>query len=643
MIKDSHPLKCKTCGSFIKTKMKALILAGGRGSRLNKFTRNKNKSMIKIFEKPIIEYNLEQAVEINANEIIIVVGYKKEEIIKYVGKEYKGIKVSYVVQKQQKGLVHAINCAKEKIGNSDFLLMLADEIVIDVGIRKMVDKFKKENLFAVCGIVNENDKISIGKTYSAMVNEKGRIFRLIEKPKFPINKIKGTGHCVFKNEILNYIDKTPISMKRGEKELVDMIQEAVDEGRKVYVYPVSKKYTNVNTEEDFNFARELIKKNNPRILIVHTQMKYFGGAELLIVELANWLTKKGIKNDILSLSKSKEVQDMLINTEIIIPMHNIDLQPPGFKNTKDILNFIRVYKKELKKIIKNYDVINFHNFPVTWTLFPRKKPCVWMLNEPPNLWSKPNANWKLKLMNKIRNYLDRFIVNNSVDIICVADDFNQKRTLERYRRDSRIVFYGVNYDFFSKGKPKKAENKFDLKDKFVIIQSGVLSEQKNQLESIKSIEKIKNKIPNALLILAGNPEEGYKKKLEEYIQKNHLQKYVLFTGNLNREEVRDLYSSCDVGLFPVGKQGGWLAPFELLCSGKPLIVSEEIGIASIIKKFNLGISTSDYAKALIDVYENYEKYKKLAKESAKFVKKNFGWDVFADKMIKAYRDSWKRM
>ena len=93
--------------------MKALILAGGRGSRLNEFTKDKNKSMIKLFEKPLIEYNLEHALEAEVSEIIIVVGYKKEEVMKYVGKEYGGIKVNYVLQKKQKGVVHAIECAKE--------------------------------------------------------------------------------------------------------------------------------------------------------------------------------------------------------------------------------------------------------------------------------------------------------------------------------------------------------------------------------------------------------------------------------------------------------------------------------------------------------------------------------------------------
>jgi len=621
--------------------MKALILAGGRGSRLNEFTKDNNKSMVLLFEKPIIEYNLEHAVEAEVSEIVILIGYKGEEIKKYVGNEYKGIPVRYAVQKEQRGIVHAIECAREMIGDSDFFLMLADEILPKAKIKEMIKKFKKEELFAVCGVVYENDRLSIGKTYSAMTNETGRTFRLIEKPKVVINKIKGTGHCILKNDMLNYIERTPINANRGERELVDWIQVAIDDGKKVYIYPINKEgYVNINTKEDYELGKELIRKSNPRVLIVHTQMKYLGGAELLITELANWLTRRGIKNDILALSKSKEVERNLINTEIIIPRHNIDLQPPGFKTTKDIIKFIRVYRKELKKLSKRYDLINFHNFPTTWTLFPRKKPCVWMLNEPPNLWSKPKANFILKIMNKIRNRIDKDIVKKSIDIICVADEFNKSRTKERYGKDARIVYYGVNYDFFSKGNAEKAKKKFNLKNRFVVMQSGMIIDTKNQLESVKIINKIKEKIPSVLLVLAGKiADEKYKKKINDCIKENKLEKNILFAGNLNREELRDLYKASDVGLFPIGKQGGWLAPFELLCSGVPIIVSEEMGAASIVKKFNLGIATLDYSKALLEVYNKKKEYKKQAKTASDFIKKNLGWNIFSDKMIKSFEDA----
>jgi len=623
--------------------MKAVILAGGRGSRLNEFTKDKNKSMIKIFEKPLIEYNLDHAVEAGVSEIIIVLCHKPQEIIDFVGDEYQGIKVRYIIEKEGNGLVAAIENAKELIGKSDFILMLADEIIVNAKLKEMTRKFKKEELFAICGITYEEDKYSIGKTYTAMVNEKGRAFRLIEKPKVKINNIKGTGHCILKNEILYYIDRTPINAIRGQKELVDLIQVAIDDGKKVEIYPITKNYINVNTKEDYELAKEMIRKNNPKVLVVHTQMKYFGGAELLIVELCNWLTKKGIKNDIFALSKSKEVENELINTDIIIPKHNIDLQPPGFKNIKDILDFIIIYRKNLKKIIKDYDVINFHDFPTTWTLWPRRKPAVWFMNLPPNLWSKPNAGIFLKTLNKFRIFLDRFIVRNSMDIITVAEALNEIRARERYGKNARMIYFGINHEFFSGGNSRNVKKKFNLENKFVVVQSGMLTGVKNQIESIKTIEKLKEKIPNILLVLTGRDDVEYRKKLDEYIKQKKLEKWILFAGNLpTREELRDMYKAADVGLYPIGKQGGVLAPFEVLCAGTPVIVSKEIETASLVKENNLGIVTENYSEAVLEVYKNQKKYKEQAKKSSLWIEKNLSWNVFADRMIKAYKDAWKR-
>ena len=630
--------------------MKALILAGGRGKRLENWTENKNKSMMELWGKHILEYNLDHAVEAGVNEIVLVVCYKKQDVMKAFGKQYKGVKITYVDEgfKEgelgRKGLVDAIETAKEAIGNSDFILMLSDEIIIDAKIREMLRRFREKDLFAICGIVPEQDAGSIGKTYTAMVNEKKRAFRLIEKPKVKINNIKGTGHCVFKNDILSYIERTPVNAFRNQKEMVDMIQVAIDDGKNVEMFPISDKYINVNTKEDFDLAKELIRKNNPKVLIVHNQMKYYGGAELLIVELANWLTKRGIKNDILTLSKSRKVEEDLINTEIIIPKNDIDLRPPGFKDIKDIFKAIKVFRIKLKEIYKNYDVINLHDFPTTWTLWPRKKAAVWFMNQPPGLWSKPDAGLFYKFIHKFRVHLDRFVVRKTMDRICVLDEFNKMRAGKRYGRNSKVVYCGVNHNFFSRGNAEKGFKEFDgLKGKFIIMQSGQISGIKNQIASIKAVEKIKDKIPNVLLVLTGKEDPEYKKQLDEYIKKNKLEKYVryiLFFGE--REKLRNLYKTADIGIFPIGKQGGWLAPFEMLCSGVPVIMSSDMGSSLIAKDNNLCIVTKDYVEAILEIYKNQKKYKKQAKQAAKFIGNNLSWEIFSDRMIKAYREAWKK-
>ena len=474
--------------------MKAVIIAGGKGTRLKEFSEDKNKAMLEIYDKTILEYNLDRAIEAKVIEIILVLCHKSEEIIKKIGKDYNGVRVTYVIEKEGKGIVNAIHNARDAIGKSDFILMLGDEILINADIVGMLKKFRREDLFAICGIVNEKDKSSIKKTYSVLSNEDGRIFRLIEKPRFPISDIKGTGHCVFRNEILDYIDKTPINMYRNQKELVDMIQCAVDDGKNIKIHKIAEGYANINEFEDLNMAKEMIKKIKPKVLIIHNQMKYYGGGELLIVELANELTRRGIKNDILALSKSEEVENALLNTEIITPNNNIDLRPPGYKNMGDIFNAIKVFRKKLKEIEKNYDVINFHDFPVTWTLWPRKKPCVWFMNLPPNLYSKPDAGFFYKTLNKVRIWLDKFIVRQSVDIITVAESLNLIRAKKRYGKQAKLIDFGIDYNFFSKGNAQRAIKKFNLKNKFVVVQSGILCDVKNQFESVKAIEKVKDKI-----------------------------------------------------------------------------------------------------------------------------------------------------
>ncbi|NJD54193.1 MAG: nucleotidyltransferase family protein [Candidatus Methanoperedens sp.] len=230
--------------------MKALILAGGRGKRLEGVSDNRNKCMLELKGRPLIEHNLNNIIKLNINEIVIVVGYRAEDIINTYGIEYKGKKIKYVIQSNQHGLVHAIESSKEALGSEDFMLFLGDEILINPKHKEMIEIFNNEGLFGICGIVIEKDRSKIKHTYSIFNDEGGRIYRLIEKPRNPQNDMQGTGNCIFKNELLSYIEKTPINQVRGEKELPDLIQCAIDEGKIVKSFIICDKYSNINSEED---------------------------------------------------------------------------------------------------------------------------------------------------------------------------------------------------------------------------------------------------------------------------------------------------------------------------------------------------------------------------------------------------------
>lgn len=237
--------------------MKAVILAAGRGKRLEGITEPCNKCMLKFCGQYLIEYSLKSARSGNVREIIIVVGYRAEDIINTFGISYEGIKIRYVIQRELKGLVNAIESCQEALEGEDFMLFLADELLINPKPDEMIGLFEKESPFVICGVTEVEDLSLISRTYSVIHNPSdARIYRLIEKPRQPVNNLMGTGNCIFRNSILDYIPITPINQTRQQKELPDLIQCAIDDGHAVKLFHIRAQYVNINTPDDIRVAAE---------------------------------------------------------------------------------------------------------------------------------------------------------------------------------------------------------------------------------------------------------------------------------------------------------------------------------------------------------------------------------------------------
>jgi len=253
--------------------MKALILAAGRGRRLQDGEDDLNKCMHTFNGKYLIQYSLESAILSEVEEIVIVVGYQAESIVNAFGISYEDRRIRYVLQSDLKGPVDAMEQAREALEGDDFFLFLGDEILCDPHPAEMVRLFHEEELFAVCGVTQVVDIDTIRKTYAVLYNPfDHRIYRLIEKPRNPTNSFMGTGNCVFRNGILDYISCTPVNQIRNEKELPDLIQCAIDDGNSVKLFPLASGYVNVNTADDAliaeNFFREGCPKWKDRITVL---------------------------------------------------------------------------------------------------------------------------------------------------------------------------------------------------------------------------------------------------------------------------------------------------------------------------------------------------------------------------------------
>ena len=381
-----------------------------------------------------------------------------------------------------------------------------------------------------------------------------------------------------------------------------------------------------------------------KVLIVHPYMAFYGGAETLILHLLDYLNKNDIQSSLATLSLNPQLADLCSKTEFITPKKTFEykLRSTGLLNALGISKDILELRGLIKQRINQFDVINVHNFPATWSVYPNngpKKPVIWMCNEPPDLWNNPHPSLFLKLLKDIGLACDRYIVNKAITEICVADDFNHRRILERYGRESDIIYYGIDYDIFSRGQDKAVIEKYHLDEKFIVLQAGVLTPQKNQLHSIKAIEALRRHIPNIKLILAGLGANSYEQTLREYVQYSDLDQYVLFTGHISKQELADLYKACNAAIFPTKSQGGWLAPFEAMCAKKPVIVSPEMTASSLLKKEKIAVITNDFTKAILDIYENPNKYIEIGNHGHEWVKDNLGWERFSHDMVKIFNAS----
>jgi glycosyltransferase involved in cell wall biosynthesis len=369
-----------------------------------------------------------------------------------------------------------------------------------------------------------------------------------------------------------------------------------------------------------------------RVLIVHPKMTFYGGAELLVVRLANYLTRQGVANAVLTTVMAPEIEQDFKGTRLIYPT-------AMRQETIRFTNFPRIVlclHQALSRHVDHYDVINPHNFPANLALFLLNRPCVWMCNEPPEIaldFEQAGPGTPRRFFLRLLIAWDRQVVRKYVRNAVVADGFNRDRFEKIYGFKPSVIHYGIDHEFFADGPSQRTEKRSDT---FNVLHVGVLTRFKNQMESVTTVQKLKRVIPNIRLVLAGLGTGSYLACLRDYINEKGLEDNVHITGHLNRYQLRDLYHSCDVLLHPIKPQGGWLSPFEALSARLPIVVSSEMTASELISKNNLGVVTRDYASALLEIYRDREEHARRAEERAQWVKDHLTWDHFCQKMLESF-------
>lgn len=265
--------------------MKAVITAGGKGTRLYPISRAYPKELIPFCGIPVIEYSINILRDNGIKDILILAGTKKGALQDYLGNgNIFGVNISYIIQENPKGLGHAVQTIEPYIDDENFILLLGDNIYIgDVNIEKMMKSHIRYNASSTIFIEHllQPEKYGVVK-FNRLDNDINNITDLYEKPrdesikeKFKINSgwYAIAGIYIFNKNIFNYLRETPKGFN-NEIQLTDAIKLSLDKGNKILGYIFNGRRIDVGTwdylaeEKNFynsldqNKLREIINNRN---------------------------------------------------------------------------------------------------------------------------------------------------------------------------------------------------------------------------------------------------------------------------------------------------------------------------------------------------------------------------------------------
>lgn len=196
--------------------MKAVIFAAGRSTRTYPLTVTRPKVLLKVANKPILQYNLDNLKGF-VDEVVLVVGYRREMIEEVFGDGYKGMKLTYVEQKEQLGTANALLSAEEHL-KGRFLVMMGDDI------------YYRENIKGVLGhgLSLLVQKVKEPQRFGVWIIENGLVKGFEEKPEEPVSDMANCGMYVLDERVFPHIRGLKKSV-RGEYELNEAVNELAKE------------------------------------------------------------------------------------------------------------------------------------------------------------------------------------------------------------------------------------------------------------------------------------------------------------------------------------------------------------------------------------------------------------------------------
>ncbi len=236
--------------------MKALITAGGHGTRLRPITHTQNKHLIPIANKLMLDYALEYVYQANIIDVAIIINAGDDSIKSEFGDgNNRNINITYIPQDAPLGLAHVVKISENFIGNDPFIFYLGDNILVG-GVSKFISEFNKagSNCHLALSKVSDPNRFGV-----AEIKEK-KIVGIEEKPNVPKSNLAVTGIYLYDNNIFEAVNNIRPS-ERGELEISDAHQYLLDKGYHISYSEITGWWKDTGKPSDLLEANRLVLDN----------------------------------------------------------------------------------------------------------------------------------------------------------------------------------------------------------------------------------------------------------------------------------------------------------------------------------------------------------------------------------------------
>ncbi len=236
--------------------MKALITAGGHGTRLRPITHTQNKHLIPIANKLMLDYALDYVRDANITEVGIIINADDTSIKSEFGDgSSRNLKITYIPQDAPLGLAHVVKISEKFIGNDPFIFYLGDNILVG-GISKFISEFKnaKSNCHLALSKVPDPNRFGVAEI------KNNKIIGIEEKPAIPKSNLAVTGIYFYDSSIFEAVNNINPS-SRGELEISDAHQYLLEKGYHISYSEITGWWKDTGKPSDLLEANRLVLDN----------------------------------------------------------------------------------------------------------------------------------------------------------------------------------------------------------------------------------------------------------------------------------------------------------------------------------------------------------------------------------------------